>query len=428
MNKLMRLMYHTLTYILLPFLVLFWFAKSLLNKSYLDRLTQRFGFGYPKLNSGSIWIHAVSVGEVQASIPLVNELRQHYPYKEIIITTVTPTGSKQVKNIFKDAVRTSYIPFETNFAIKNFFNSIKPSVALIMETEIWPNLFKECGSRGIPLILVSARISEKSLINYKRFLPLFRDTLSHGILIAAQSQIDADRFLALGASKDRTWIMGNIKFDFKLPEEILTKAKIYRSKIFPRRHIWIAASTHEHEEEIILEAHKNISKKIENLLLILVPRHPERFAKITQILKENNWIYSKKSDDQDIPESCQVLLIDTIGELLFFYACSDVAFVGGSLLPVGGHNLLEPAAIGLPIITGAHTFNQKEMTDRLAQVNALRIAHNANSLSSDVIFFLTNTEESKNAGQRGKLIVESNKGAIKSLMKRLYIIIGEETQ
>ena len=428
MNKLMRLMYHTLTYILLPFLVLFWFAKSLLNKSYLDRLTQRFGFGYPKLNSGSIWIHAVSVGEVQASIPLVNELKQHYPYKEIIITTVTPTGSKQVKNIFKDAVRTSYIPFETNFAIKNFFNSIKPSVALIMETEIWPNLYKECGSRGIPLILVSARISEKSLINYKRFLPLFRDTLSHGILIAAQSQIDADRFLALGASKDRTWIMGNIKFDFKLPEEILTKAKIYRSKIFPRRHIWIAASTHEHEEEIILEAHKNISKKIENLLLILVPRHPERFAKITQILKEDNWIYSKKSDDQDIPESCQVLLIDTIGELLFFYACSDVAFVGGSLLPVGGHNLLEPAAIGLPIITGAHTFNQKEMTDRLAQVDALRIVHNANSLSSDVIFFLTNTEESKNAGQRGKLIVESNKGAIKSLMKRLYIIIGEETQ
>ena len=428
MNKLMRLIYHTLTYMLLPFLILFWFAKSLSNKSYLDRLTQRFGFGYPKLNSGSIWIHAVSVGEVQASIPLVNELRQHYPYKEIIITTVTPTGSKQVKNIFKDAVRTSYIPFETNFAIKNFFNSIKPSVALIMETEIWPNLYKECGSRGIPLILVSARISEKSLINYKRFLPLFRDTLSHGILIAAQSQIDADRFLALGASKDRTWIMGNIKFDFKLPEEILTKAKIYRSKIFPRRHIWIAASTHEHEEEIILEAHKNISKKIGNLLLILVPRHPERFAKITQILKEDNWIYSKKSDDQDIPESCQVLLIDTIGELLFFYACSDVAFVGGSLLPVGGHNLLEPAAIGLPIITGAHTFNQKEMTDRLAQVNALRIAHNANSLSSDVIFFLTNTEESKNAGQRGKLIVESNKGAIKSLMKRLYIIIGEETQ
>ena len=428
MNKLIGLIYHTLTYILLPFLILFWFAKSLSNKSYLDRLTQRFGFGYPKLKSGSIWIHAVSVGEVQASIPLVNELKLHYPYKEIIITTVTPTGSKQVKNIFKDAVKTSYIPFETNFAIKNFFNSIKPSVALIMETEIWPNLYKECGSRGIPLILVSARISEKSLINYKRFLPLFRDTLSHGILIAAQSQIDADRFLALGASKDRTWIMGNIKFDFKLPEEILTKAKIYRSKIFPRRHIWIAASTHEHEEEIILEAHKNISKKIENLLLILVPRHPERFAKISQILKENNWIYSKKSDDQDIPESCQVLLIDTIGELLFFYACSDVAFVGGSLLPVGGHNLLEPAAIGLPIITGAHTFNQKEMTDRLVQVNALRIVHNANSLSSDVIFFLTNTEESKNAGQRGKLIVENNKGAIKSLMKRLCIIIGEETQ
>ena len=424
----MRLMYHTLTYILLPFLIFFWLAKSLSNKTYLNRLMQRFGCGYPKLKSGSIWIHAVSVGEVQATIPLVNELKHLYPDKDIIITTVTPTGSLQVKNIFKGTVKTSYIPFETNFAIKNFFNSINPSVALIMETELWPNLYRECGTRGIPLILVSARISAKSLVNYKRFLPLFRDTLSHGILIAAQSQIDADRFLALGASEDRTWIMGNIKFDFNLPEGLLTKAKYHRSKIFPRRQIWIAASTHDHEEEIILEAHKKISRKIENILLILAPRHPERFVKIAQMLKEEKWKYSKKSDDQNISESCQVLLIDTIGELMFFYACSDVAFVGGSLLPVGGHNLLEPAAIGLPIITGAHTFNQKEMTDRLTQANALRIVHNANSLSSDVIFFLMNDEELKNAGQRGKLIVESNKGAIKSLMKRLSIIIGEETQ
>ncbi len=424
----MRLVYHTLTYILLPFLILFWFVKSLLNKSYLDRLTQRFGFSYPKMNSGSIWIHAVSVGEVQATIPLVNELKYHYPNKEIIITTVTPTGSEQVKNIFKGTVRNSYIPFEVNFAIKNFFNSINPSVALIMETEIWPNLYKECGTRGIPLILVSARISGKSLVNYKRFLPLFRDTLSHGILIAAQSQIDADRFLALGACEDRTWIMGNIKFDFKVPEEIITKARTHRSKIFSGRKIWIAASTHDPEEEIILEAHKKISNKIGNILLILAPRHPERFAKITQILKDDEWTYSKKSDDQDIPESCQVLLVDTIGELLFFYACSDVAFVGGSLFPVGGHNLLEPASIGLPIITGAHTFNQKEMTDRLSQANALRIAHNSNSLSSNVIFFLKNPDESKNIGHKGKLIVENNKGAIKSLMKRLSIIIGEETQ
>jgi len=428
MNKFMRLMYHILTYILLPFLIFFWLVKSLSNKTYLNRLMQRFGFGYPKLKSGSIWIHAVSVGEVQATIPLVNELKHHYPDKDIIITTVTPTGSLQVKNIFEDTVKTSYIPFETSFAIKNFFNSINPSFALIMETELWPNLYRECGTRGIPLILVSARISAKSLVNYKRFLPLFRDTLSHGILIAAQSQIDADRFLALGASEDRTWIMGNIKFEFNLPEGLLTKAKYHRSKIFPKRQIWIAASTHDHEEEIILEAHKKISRKIENILLILVPRHPERSVKIAQILKEDKWKYSKKSDNQNISESCQVLLIDTIGELLFFYACSDVAFVGGSLLPVGGHNLLEPAAIGLPIITGAHTFNQKEMTDRLIQANALRIVHNANSLSSDVIFFLMNDEESKNAGQRGKLIVESNKGAIKSLMKRLSVIIGEETQ
>ena len=218
LRNFIRFSYAILTYALFPVLIFFWILKGIFNNVYLDRMTQRFGFNYPNLKAGSVWIHAVSVGEVQATIPLVNQIKSRYPDKDIIITTVTPTGALQVKNIFHDTVHHSYIPFETPFAVKNFFNSIKPCIALIMETEIWPNLYNECGLRKIPLILVSARISLKSLANYKRFLPLFRETLSHGILIAAQSKIDADRFISLGADPNRTWVMGNIKFDFSLPK------------------------------------------------------------------------------------------------------------------------------------------------------------------------------------------------------------------
>ncbi len=426
LRNFIRFSYAILTYSLFPVLIFFWILKGIFNNAYLDRMTQRFGFNYPDLRVGSVWIHAVSVGEVQATIPLVNQIKSRYPEKDIIITTVTPTGALQVKNIFHDTVHHSYIPFETPFAVKSFFNSIKPCIALIMETEIWPNLYNECGLRKIPLILVSARISLKSLANYKRFLPLFRETLSHGILIAAQSKIDAERFISLGADPNRTWVMGNIKFDFSLPKDTVNQGKILKETSFNNRPIWIAASTHEGEEDIILDAHKEILKNINNMVLILAPRHPERFQKIKQKLSSDNWEYKSRSDFEKKYHKCEVFLIDTIGELLLFYAASDIAFVGGSLLPIGGHNLLEPASLGLPTISGPYTFNQKEMTNLLEGADALKIISNSSELANNIMTFHSNRSESEVIGERAKAIVENNKGAISGLMRRLDDIFPEE--
>ncbi len=424
-KNLVRFIYTILTYSLLPFYIFFWIVKGVMNNTYWDRINQRFGFGYPILDEGTIWIHAVSVGEVQASVPLVEALKVRYPDKEILITTVTPTGSQQIRNTFKDSVYHCYIPFETSFSIKAFFDAVRPSIALILETEIWPNLYNECGKRKIPLVLVSARISVKSLRSYKRLLPLFRETLSHGILIAAQSSVDAKRFISLGADKDKTWVMGNIKFDFNLPADMDVQGINFRSKKFGNRPVWIAASTHEGEELEILKAHRRILKTIRNMLLIIVPRHPERFAKVEQLLKTEKWRYTTRSSSQSVADICEVFLLDSIGELLLFYSVSDIAFVGGSLIPIGGHNLLEPASLSLPILTGIYMFNQQEMTDLLVEASAVRIVKDKAEIVNNVLSFHNDKEASKNSGAKARMIVEKNKGALTSLMRRLDHILAE---
>ena len=424
-KNLARFIYAVLTYSLLPFYVFFWIAKGVINNSYWDRINQRFGFGYPNLDEGTIWIHAVSVGEVQASVPLVEALKVRHPDKEILITTVTPTGAQQIRKTFKNSVYHCYIPFETSFSIKAFFDAVRPSIALILETEIWPNLYNECGARRIPLILVSARISVKSLKNYKRLLPLFRETLSHGILIAAQSSVDAKRFISLGADKDKTWVMGNIKFDFNLPVDMDVKGINLRSKEFGDRPVWIAASTHEGEEVEILKAHREILKTIRNMLLIIVPRHPERFAKVEQLIKTKKWSYTTRSSTQSVADTCEVYLLDSMGELLLFYSASDVAFVGGSLVPIGGHNLLEPASLALPILTGAYMFNQQEMTDLLLEAGAVKIVKDKTGIIDNVLSFHHDKVTSKSLGAKARIIVQENKGALGSLMKRLDDILAE---
>jgi len=425
-KALIRFIYVVTTYILLPFYVLFWVVKGVFNKTYWDRIGQRFGWNYPKLGSNSIWIHAVSVGEVQATIPLVKALKIRFPEKNIVITTVTPTGSEQVQKIFKDQVIHCYIPFEISFAVRNFFNAIKPSLALIMETEIWPNLYNECGQRNILLVLVSAKISTKSLKNYKRLLPLFRETLSHGILIAAQTKIDAERFVSLGADKSKTWVMGNIKFDFNLPADMGIRGINFRYENFQDRPVWIAASTHENEEQLILNAHKEILKKISNMLLILVPRHPERFVKVEQLLKKNKWIYTSRTSGEVVTKSSKIFLGDTMGELLLLYAASDISFVGGSMIPIGGHNLLEPASLGLPVLTGTYMFDQKEMTDLLMNASAASFVRNESELAERVIFYHKNKEECEVIGKKAQNIVLKNRGALASLMERLDLLLNDE--
>jgi 3-deoxy-D-manno-octulosonic-acid transferase len=300
--------------------------------------------------------------------------------------------------------------------VAHFFAAVKPAFALIMETEIWPNLYHACGTRHIPLVLVSARISPKSVSNYRRLLPLFRETLSHGILIAAQSQADADRFMLLGAAAERTWVTGNIKFDIELPKDLPQQGVLLRQQLWPGRPVWIAASTHEGEESQVLDAHRQIRVAFPDALLVLVPRHPERFSSVAEQLGRRKIDYVTRTGGRSSSATTEVFLADTMGELPLLYAASDVAFVGGTLVPVGGHNLLEPAALGLPVITGPHLFNTEDIATMFSDIGASIAVDNADELAAAVIRLLTNRDDAAAIGEKGREIVANNRGSLQKLL------------
>lgn len=420
----MRILYNLLTWILQIPVFIYLSVRAIGNRSYRKGFWERFGIGYPEF-SRCIWIHAVSVGEVQAAAPLVREVCNRFPDRQVLITTVTPTGAAHVRALFGDSVAHCYIPFELPPAVRSFFSHVNPELALIMETEIWPNLYRGCGVREIPLILVSARISPRSLQGYGRVLPLFRETLSHGIIIAAQSKADADRFRSLGASSVRTWVIGNIKFDIELPEDLAADGKRLRADMFGDRPIWVAASTHDQEEQQVLEAHAHVCKSFPDLLLILVPRHPERFADVRRLLEQQQFEFASRTVDSHCDRTKSVFLLDTMGELPLFYAASDIAFVGGSLVPVGGHNLLEPAALGLPVISGPNVFNAQEIADMFVANGACKIVQNATDLATELEALLADPDAAKAMGARGREIVQSNRGSLRKLMGLLEPLIGQ---
>jgi 3-deoxy-D-manno-octulosonic-acid transferase len=420
---LIRILYAILTYLLLPVYALYWFFRGCVNRAYWDRFHQRFGMGFPKIQKGSLWLHAVSVGEVQASIPLVRALARRFPDRRLLITTVTPTGAARVRSLFGESVHHCYIPFETPNAVRNFFDAVRPQLALIMETEIWPNLYHECGKRRIPLVLVSARISPKSVNSYRKLLPLFRETLSHGIIIAAQSEADADRFRSLGARPERTRVTGNIKFDIEVPDDLAASGQDFRSRYLGARPVWVAASTHYREEEQVLEAHRQIVGQAPDALLILVPRHPERFDSVRQLLERQEIEFVSRTSAQPVDAACGVLLGDTMGEVPLFYAASDVAFVGGTLVPVGGHNLLEPAALGLPVVTGPHLFNTQDIADMFVNIGALTRVADAEQLAVAVTRLLKDKQTAMRLGNLGRDIVVRNRGALDRLLRLLEPLI-----
>ena len=421
----MRFAYVLLSYLLSPLYAMYWIFRGLTNRAYWDRLGQRLGFGYPVLSAGSIWIHAVSVGEVQATVPLVHVLQDRFPKRQLLITTITPTGAARVSSLYGDRVTHCYVPFEMPFAVRNFFNSIKPDLALVMETEIWPNLYDACGSREIPLILVSARISPQSVDRYRRFLPLFRETLSHGIVIAAQSEADAKRFRSLGAAPERTWVTGNIKFDFETPADLESHGAAFRNENFAGRPVWVAASTHDKEEEQVLLAHQKLLEEVPEALLILVPRHPERFATVKSLLRKKDIEFVSRTDEIPCPGNISVFLGDTMGELPMFYAASDIAFVGGTLVPIGGHNLLEPAALGLPIVTGPHLFNTQDIANMFSELGAFIQVQDATGLAAALEGLFRDRGEAENMANKGRTILAENKGALQRLLDLLEPLISK---
>jgi 3-deoxy-D-manno-octulosonic-acid transferase len=417
-----RILYNLLAYILFLPYIGYWLVRGITNRSYLRRIGERLGIGYPRLER-CIWIHAVSVGEVVAAVPLIRALGRRFPDRPLLVTTVTPTGAARVASVFGDEVHHTYIPFEAPHVVNRFFSATNPEIALVLETEIWPNLYRGCGVRNIPLVLVSARISPRSVRGYRRLLPLFRETLSHGIIIAAQSEADAERFLSLGAAPERTRVTGNIKFDVELPPDLPLRGRELRAELFGDRPVWIAASTHEGEEEIVLAAQQALLKTRPEVLLVLVPRHPQRFPAVRDMVVKQGMSVVSRTDDEACNASTQVFLGDTMGELTLFYAASDVAFVAGSLVPIGGHNLLEPAALGLPLLSGPHVFNAQEIADMFVAKGASRLVHDSADLAAAVDGLLSDPETASRLGNAGRGILERNRGSLARLMAMIEPLV-----
>lgn len=395
------------------------------SPNYWARMSERFGrYTFQKLPS-SIWVHAVSVGEVQAAIPLVKRLQQLFPDETIVFTTQTPTGSERVIKIFSDSVVHCYVPFDVPLVVNRFIKHINPRLALIMETEIWPHSYAACYKRNIPIVIASARISPRSIDSYTRFKFLFQSTLKQVRLIAAQTSRDARRFELLGAQTDKVKVIGNLKFDFMfVPSNLQEKGREYHELNFKQRPVWIAASTHEGEESLILKVHQNLLIDYPELGLILVPRHPERCGHVESLIQNAGLSYYKRTDSEAKLDT-QVLLVDTLGELPMFYAASDIAFVGGSLVDIGGHNLLEPAALSIPIIVGPHTFNAPEISEMLEEVGALDTVDCQNALQSAVANLLGDPQMAKLAGNAGKEVIAENYGALDKLVAEVILILDK---
>ncbi len=410
-----RFLYNVLIHLAAPLVILHHWWRGLRDPAYRGGLDQRLGHG-PAIGGRSVWVHAVSVGEVQASAPLVRELLRRYPATPIVVTTVTPTGAARARTLFGKDVDVRYVPLDLPGAVRRFFDRVDPCVAIIMETELWPNLFAECGRRNVPLVLASARVSPRSVRRYRKLVPLFRETLSHGIVIAAQSEADAERFRSIGANPDRTFVTGNIKFDFELRNDVPRLGRDWRGVNAPGRPVWVAGSTHEGEEETLLEAHARLRRELPDALLVLVPRHPNRFDAVAALLVRRGVRWLRRSSDQVVPAEAEVLLGDTMGELMTFYAAADVAFVAGSLVPVGGHNLLEPASLGVPILTGPNNFNSEDVYRKMRDAGAVREARDAGELADALAKLLADESLRRDLGGRGRSVVQANRGALERLL------------
>ncbi|MFW6388434.1 MAG: lipid IV(A) 3-deoxy-D-manno-octulosonic acid transferase, partial [Desulfohalobiaceae bacterium] len=342
--------YNALGHLALPAILARLALKGWKSPEYYQRVGERLGLGGHGSQAGSIWVHAVSVGEIQAASALLQKLLLKYPRPGILLTTTTPTGSKLAQEKFADQVSHCYLPYDLPWAARKFLEARSPQLALFMETEIWPNMFAQCHKKGIPLMLLNARISRASWRGYSKVKPLIQVSLNSCRRILAQSKNDAHRLKDLGAVSDRVLVSGNLKFDVNVPQEQLQSGRQLRQENWPDRPVWIAASTHAGEEEKILQAQAEIASCLPGSLLILVPRHPQRFDQVHELCRRQGFAVCRRSKHDQQAGNCSVYLADSLGELFTLYAAADVAFVGGSLVDKGGHNLLEPAAIGLPLL------------------------------------------------------------------------------
>lgn len=422
----LRLIYNVLVHLAAPLALVTIFLRGLRDPAYRGRLGERLG--YVRLDAaddapGRLWIHAVSVGEVQAAAALLRILQRRYPRHHLLVTTATPTGAQRVRALFGGQVQHAYLPYDLPGAVQRFLSAARPAVAIVMEREIWPNLFCECARRGIPVLLASARLTERSMRLHRRLGALFAPAMN-AVIVAAQTAADAERFLAIGAQAPRVHVTGNVKFDMEVDDSLHQAGDALRASQFPGRLVWVAGSTHEGEEDLLLDAHQRIRLRYPDGLLVLAPRHPERFEPVRARLKARGVPFVSRSAGVPAGADIEVLLADTLGELTMFYAAGDIAFVGGSLVPVGGHNLLEPAALARPIVVGPYNFNGQDIARMLLDSGAAVEVASAAQLAQVIVELADDAARRAAMGDLGRRIVADNRGAATRVMQLVEASLG----
>ncbi len=410
-ERLLRGLYSAVLYLLIPVTVYHLIWRGFRAREYLQRWNERYGYYFAPPREVDVWVHAVSVGEVNAAAPVVNALRAQHPDLRWLITTITPTGSERVRALWGDSVQHVYVPYDLSGAVGRFLRAFRPRLALVMETELWPNLLFGCRDFGMPAYLLNARLSARSLRGYKPLSALIRRMLRTLRGIGAQSHDDGAHFVALGAARERVLDTGNLKFDIAAP----ANAGEFSAQLHARigaRPVWIAASTHVEEEAPVLEMHARLRRQFPGLLLLWAPRHPERFPKVADAARDAGFRVATRKAQIWPDADDDVFVVDTFGELMLFYACADVAFVGGSLQAIGGHNLLEPAAVGTAMVTGPQLHNFKEISKRLVEAGALEIGRDADEVEAHVAALLADAGKRDAMAEAGRALVEHGRGAL----------------
>lgn len=414
-----RTLYTFLFHLGLPLIAVRLWLRARKAPAYRQRIGERFAVGLPTMQRGGIWVHAVSVGESIAAAPMIRALLKQYPDLPITVTCMTPTGSERIKAMFADEPRIQhcYLPYDLPWAAGRFLDHVQPRLGIIMETELWPNHIHQCAKRRIPVMLANARLSERSARGYGRFARLTRPMLAEMSGFAVQTETEARRFLELGARPECVTVTGSIKFDLSIDPQLPVAASRLREEwLATERPVWIAASTHAGEDESVLAAHRQVLSSYSDALLILVPRHPERFNSVNDLCQQQGFATVRRSTSQPVMPATSVLLGDTMGELLFLYALADVAFVGGSLVPNGGHNLLEPAALDKPVLSGPHLFNFLEIAAMLRSAGALEEVSDAAALATAVQRLIDQPAAAKAMADAGLGVMKANQGALQRLL------------
>jgi 3-deoxy-D-manno-octulosonic-acid transferase len=410
----MRIFYICLLYLLGPALWLGLWLKGRRDPAYRRRAPERFGH-VPAVPGGvAVWVHAVSVGETLAALPLIRALVERHGPGQVYVSSGTPTGSERVRAALGEAVRHSYAPYDLPHVVHRFLSRVQPRQVLVMETELWPSLFRQLARRGIPLVIGNARLSERSLRGYGRVRGFAASVLADVTLVAAQSEVDAQRFRQLGAP--RVEVLGNLKFDITPDADQVAEGRAARATWGPRP-VWIAASTHDGEERAALEAHRQLRSRWPQAVLILVPRHPPRFEAVAREIIAGGLSGIRRSEGRgEVPE---VLLGDSMGEMWRYLAMADVAFVGGSLVPVGGHNVLEPAALGLPVLFGPHMQNFLPARDRLITAGGAEEVRDVHALAAAVARLIADPERRRAMGAAAAAALDGSRGALAAHLEAL---------